>query len=1231
MNLMIFWNYNQKLYNKKISIEYIFLLRFIMYFFRTLFIIIFFSTLAICEVKNLDCCDENAFYKHKVKVNNIEIIDESYELHLNLGSKKVNLSQDKGGIGSFFYIFNTLNNDFYTIDGHIQEDGNSIVNVNNGVLDRKKIKPFSYFSKEQSTIAIYTGRTSANGLYTTGDLYIVDTQTKKYEHHKIKNNKFPKFKENNFITTKVKQDLSSYEKLYSLDNHNVFKHRNKLRFFSKDKKVELYNKNICDKGRSSKVTKCKEHILVQCEDESKVMDLKFEKMLSELYINYKDDLYCYDEENIVLYEKGQKNLKLIDIYDDVIRANISNFEFSKEKRVDEVSIKVEDNLIFFNAFKSFSNLTSHILEVKKKDYKYEIKKIKEKKLIHKTPELNINEFIIKDSKAYISGARVDLKTDKYVNYFLVWNYKENKIEYDKIFVNKEDIYKDKDLKKYPFDLKRKIDIKNSKNKDEFFDIREYKKVKDFLVLKSDFITVLNLKDFKSKNFKDYRDISYLKKSDKFIALGKNKLFILDARSFEVEEEILLDNKIFKTGYSYPKSLKVINDENILLKLLNDRTVLYSLKHKRVKKVFDDFSFDNYVINDKTYALSMKSSIEVYDLEKGKIKSISKVRLGEYFSKEFLEQKGLSSYMTLRTSFVNQYKNRLLIFYPEIKSLYVYKKSSGIFTLEKKISFKNFEAKKEVQIKAFLPNKGLLVLGNEQRKLFYDLDKFEVREDIKDEFEVEVVLEEDKVVLYNLFSDEKIFDLWINKNTSFAVTPEGFFRGVNNFEDYVFFVKNKKEVISLNQLYDLFYRPDLVLLKYLGKDISKYTKNINFETALLNPPSSVKFISVDNKGITSKEIETNKSSVDLEFEIVGKDKETGLINIYHEGKLVKTIGKGSIKKDIANAHSLEQEDKINSEVKLAQVDFINKLKSKSVDSLNDENFVEKIKSKNILNKKKFYSIKLDLISGLNNIEVEVYNKTNTVSSIRHKLQIQSNAKTKEANLYAIVLGVNEFESKNVQNLNYSINDTKAIKDIIEKQEGKKYKEVKVKYLVKNEFTKQNLKEAIEEFNQKAKLEDSLVFYASSHGKAFRGDLLLVPYNNLNFKNWISFDEVFKLLQENKALKQIFVLDTCESGKASDVVSLVYDSKASSLAKKSGVHMLLSTSKGTYSFEHKDPKIKNGVFTYNILQSLKDNSSDKNSDGFISVIELSDKLKQRSLKYQYPIIKNIGSDTEIKSID
>ncbi|MEA2028247.1 MAG: caspase family protein, partial [Campylobacterota bacterium] len=190
-----------------------------------------------------------------------------------------------------------------------------------------------------------------------------------------------------------------------------------------------------------------------------------------------------------------------------------------------------------------------------------------------------------------------------------------------------------------------------------------------------------------------------------------------------------------------------------------------------------------------------------------------------------------------------------------------------------------------------------------------------------------------------------------------------------------------------------------------------------------------------------------------------------------------------------------------------------------------------------------------------------------------------------------------------------------------------------YLVAEKLTKQSIFKVAQEIAKKATLEDTVLFYISTHGRAAKGRLYLVPYNNTQLQDWIDFEQTFKAIQSIKALNQIFILDTCESGKANDIVSAIYDSRASVLAKSSGVHMLLATTRGTAAFEHPNPNIKNGVFTYQILNAMSDSTTDQNRDSLISIKELSQKLREEgeTTNFQRPIIRNVGRDIIVEKID
>lgn len=500
----------------------------------------------------------------------------------------------------------------------------------------------------------------------------------------------------------------------------------------------------------------------------------------------------------------------------------------------------------------------------------------------------------------------------------------------------------------------------------------------------------------------------------------------------------------------------------------------------------------------------------------------------------------------------------------------------------------------------------------------------------------------QIMYYDYETQELLYTEYkIDKDTQITVLKEGFIDGKGDFEKHLHFLDDKNKVYTINQFYDFFYRPDLVKLKLQGKDISQYTNGLTYQDALKNPPPKIDILKVEDQNVTvrkdqNEDVNLANDKTTLKFNVLNNNGGIGLIRVYQEGKLIKTFGDGEINKQAANVDTVVSQDNLNEKVKLAQNEYLEKMQNSVTRGINDltplDDSIGSVVTSNVNNNAGEYSIDLDLISGKNEISIEAFNSSNTVSSYKESINIISSVAKKDPTLYAIVTGVNEFESNYVSNLKYSQNDANAIKEAIEKEKGKSYKNVEIIYLIGKDLTKENLNNAIENIKQKAKLEDALVFYISTHGKNYKGKLMLVPQNNKSVKNLISFEELFKNMQTIKTLKQVFILDTCESGSANDIVSSIYDSKASVLAKSSGVHMLLATTKGTFAFEHPNPNIKHGVFTNNILNALEDKNSDKNRDKNISIIELSTMLKDPKyiVDQQYPIIRNVGNDIKVRDL-
>ena len=431
-------------------------------------------------------------------------------------------------------------------------------------------------------------------------------------------------------------------------------------------------------------------------------------------------------------------------------------------------------------------------------------------------------------------------------------------------------------------------------------------------------------------------------------------------------------------------------------------------------------------------------------------------------------------------------------------------------------------------------------------------------------------------------------------------------------------------IPINQLYDHFFRPDLVKLKLRGneKEYQKANKGMSYAEALQNPPPTITF--------KKKKLITDKNKLKIPFTIKDNKGGVGVIRIYQEGKLIQTIGDGNISRVSANYDAVTEQNRLDKLNQKNQKNLV-ALLSKAIPI---EQSVAKSKSNNtVTNKAGDYTIEIDLVSGKNEIAIEAFNKTNTVASFRESMSVEANIPKKEPKLYAIVIGIDNFEEINDKlQLNYAQKDALMIKEAIEKNSNKSFSAIEIEHIEGKQVTQENIYRAIQTISQKAKLEDTIIFYISTHGRAIHGDLYLVPYNNGDSKNWLQFSQLFNAVQSIKALNQIFIVDACESGQANDIVSSVYDSRASVLAKSAGVHMLLATTKGAAAYEPKKGSNKVNTFTQRILRAMEDKTTDTNSDNLISIVEISNKLKSNmnEVEYQYPIIRNVGSDVKLLEV-
>ncbi len=821
-------------------------------------------------------------------------------------------------------------------------------------------------------------------------------------------------------------------------------------------------------------------------------------------------------------------------------------------------------------------------------------------------------------------------------------------------------------------------IKAPASKDgEFSDITVSKDGKYLIIFyKNNKINTYDLKNGKLLQT-DRIDLKY----PRAFPFKKNLLLINDGNSIYSYNFISKRVKDFiKLNNFYINSAKidVVNNQIIAGGSQGHKAIvsIWDIKDAKLRKVIDVFENDiitDLVITKSSIIISGFDSIKAFDRNNYTLlwsvdnsknnDSVNKILLSKnkktfITASDFLiKMRTVKSGKTIKKfpitgsalQSIAFYKDKYII-YSDISDVYLL----NIFNGKKTLLFEN-QSCLNLKVK----NNSILCTTLEKDLKILDLNTLrDIKIYTKDQSRVEArLLSREKYITFNTKSGNSLIDLWdtkrnhklatfaiVNKNSWLIITPEGYFSGSKDAAKYLNITKYTKdgmEPFDFSQLYDHFFRPDLVKLKLSGNEeaYQKAIGNMTYQEALINPPPKISFVSVNGKrlkksGIDYDVVKTDKNKVKITFNIDAQQGGVGLVRIYQEGKLIKTIGNGQIHRQSANLDTLLEQDQLNQKARENQKEYLASL-AKAIDrniSLNDA--ISKVTEKTaIKNKAGKYTVEIALKSGKNEIGIEAFNKTNTVTSYRESLTINAGIPKHKPKLYAIVAGVNDFEARWASHLKYSVNDARAIKALAEKNINKVFDSVEVKYLANTEVTKSHIYQAIKEISKKAKLEDTILFFISTHGKAYKGRLFLVPHNNKNIANLINFKELFGAVQSINALNQIFVIDACESGEANDIVSSVYDSRASVLAKSSGVHLLLATTRGTSAFESQDPNIKHSLFTYRILKTLKDKHTDLNKDHFISILELSKRLKQttKNNTYQYPVIRNVGRDVKVERVE
>lgn len=413
--------------------------------------------------------------------------------------------------------------------------------------------------------------------------------------------------------------------------------------------------------------------------------------------------------------------------------------------------------------------------------------------------------------------------------------------------------------------------------------------------------------------------------------------------------------------------------------------------------------------------------------------------------------------------------------------------------------------------------------------------------------------------------------WLVKN------PDGYFTGTDDARRYIHFVSGKK-TYSVDQFFHEFYRPDLLPKFFQSRGSVDESKGIPGK--LKNaPPPTVKVAVVS----------TGENKAELHVRMIDNGAGVEKLRILHNGKSIRL-------------------DKATLRYPAGRGKYTN------------------------------YKHVVDLIGGTNTFTAIASNKENVESDSR-SVEIFTESALKHSTCYILAVGINEYKNAKL-NLNYAKPDAESFSKIVDQKSSDLFKKIEVIALYDKEATRAGILNKMDELAEKINQEDVFVFYYAGHGSMVDNKFYLIPTENSRLydhgaleKDGIEASILQEKLKNIKALKQLIVMDACQSGGSVELLATrgVNEEKAiAQLSRSTGIHVLASA--GSEQFATEFSALGHGLFTYVLIQALEGAADGAPKDGKVTIYELKsfidDQVPEMTRKLkgkpQYPYTFSRGHD-------
>lgn len=500
-----------------------------------------------------------------------------------------------------------------------------------------------------------------------------------------------------------------------------------------------------------------------------------------------------------------------------------------------------------------------------------------------------------------------------------------------------------------------------------------------------------------------------------------------------------------------------------------------------------------------------------------------------------------------------------------------------------------------------------------------------------------------VTLWDLTKRKEIVSALVRGvNDYLVISPKGYYATTKATVNNIHYVQNNK-VFLFDQLDLIFNRPDKILqavglasqrtLNRYRRAYKKRLKGFGLKEELIKKLMESDFdeqydypeIFRKGKGANQKTIESIKPNYKIKVAIRDRKVKLDRYNVYVNG--VALYGK--------NGQSL---------------------RGKNVKSLDKK-------------------INIPLSQGINNVEITALNSQG-VSALKEKFQVIFKPKKPlpKPSLHIVTIGVSQYQNKKY-NLNFARKDAQDMLAAFTQNVSGLFKEVKTYPLYDQGVSTAKL-DQIKKKLLKTQVDDYVLVFYAGHGLLDANQDYFLGTYAVDFDNpqkgGLPYQRLENLIDGIPARQKLLLVDACHSGEVDkdgyEEVAVTTDKKKvtfrgftkgsknsrkksktnkrsiglknsyqlmkelfTDLRKGTGATILSSAGGGEFALESEE--WKNGVFTYSILNGLKNKKADQNKDGKIMLNELQNYLYQQVEKLtngkQHPTsrIKNLNNNFRI----